>query len=78
MKSQKEKLYELLKDGFPHRTDEIMEKVYGNDHCGLARVGARIWDLKNAGHAIIGYKDADHPSLYFYRLQPKIEQMRLI
>lgn len=45
--SQKDKLCNLLEDGKPHRTDEIMRVCYGGEHLGLARVGARIWDLKN-------------------------------
>lgn len=29
-----------------------MQVVYGNEHLGLARVGARIYDLKQEGHNI--------------------------
>ncbi|HVB33738.1 MAG TPA: hypothetical protein VNJ52_05110 [Patescibacteria group bacterium] len=53
--SQTARLYELLKDGRPHRTDEIVKAVYPSSnicfHCGrgdfksLARVGGRINDL---------------------------------
>lgn len=69
MKSQTEKLYELLSDGLPHRTDEIMEKVYGSDHLGLARCGARIYDLKKKyGVEITGRKDTVNPSLYWYQM----------
>ncbi len=77
MKSQSSKLFELLKDGLPHRTDEILEKVYGNNHCGLARVGARIWDLKNFGHNIIGWKDKNNRALYFYQLKRELKQLSL-
>lgn len=66
--SQANRLLQLLADGKVHRTDEILEKVYGGSHLGIARVGARIWDLKSRGHKIIGWKDPDHPSLYFYQL----------
>lgn len=69
MKSQTDKLYNLLKDGESHRTDEIMKKVYGNDHLGLARVGARIYDIKvKYGVRINGWKDENKPSLYWYQL----------
>ena len=69
--TQAQKLLELLKDGKPHRTDEIMAKVYGNEHLGLVRVGARIWDLKQKGNVIHGWHDAKRPTLYFYQLIPK-------
>lgn len=45
-----------------------MEKVYGGSHLGLARVGARIFDLKAQGHTIEGKKDADNPAIYWYQL----------
>lgn len=67
--TQKQRLLELLKDYKPHRTDEIMEKVYGGSHCGLARVGARIWDLKQDGKEISGRKDPDNHALYWYQLK---------
>lgn len=66
--SQKQLLKELLSDGKPHRTDEIMDKVYGGSHLGLARVGARIWDLKKDGCQITGWKDPDNPALYWYQM----------
>ncbi len=45
--SQVEKLFEILKDGKPHRTDEILKKVYGNSKLGIARIAARTYDVKN-------------------------------
>ena len=44
--TQTERLYELLKEGKPHRTDEILLKVYGSAHNGIARISARVADLK--------------------------------
>jgi hypothetical protein len=67
--SQNDRLYALLKDGEPHRTDEILEKVYGNDHLALARVGARIYDIKKKHRVEVkGWKDAKRPALYWYQL----------
>jgi hypothetical protein len=40
-KSQTQRLYEPPLDGKSHRTDEIVEKVYGQG-LSLSRVGARI------------------------------------
>lgn len=44
--SQTEKLYTLLLSGEWVTTVQIMELVYGGSHLGLARVGARIFDIK--------------------------------
>lgn len=72
--SQTDILYNLLKDEQPHSTVEIMAKVYGGSHLGLARAGARVWDIKNNvdkyGLIIIeGWKDKDNPSVYWYQLK---------
>jgi hypothetical protein len=66
--TQAERLLQLLKDGLPHRTDEILREVYGSEHLGIARIGARIADLKKLGHHIIGYHDPENSRLYIYKL----------
>lgn len=66
--SQTNKLLELLEDGAEHSTPEILEKVYGDEHLGLARVSARILDLRKKGHYITGRKDKDNKSIYWYQL----------
>ena len=66
--SQANLLFNLLLDRNWHRTDEILEKVYGFDHVGIARVGARIADLKRKGCVIYGKPDKMKHSLYWYRL----------
>src|ERR1035438_863416 len=43
--SQTDRLYTLLSDGKPHRTDEIVQKIYSGG--ALARLGGRINDLAN-------------------------------
>jgi hypothetical protein len=64
--SQTERLYELLKDGAAHRTDEIVDKIYGHE-LSLARVGARVWDVKKRyGVKIDGHHDLENPKLYWY------------
>ena len=66
--TQTERHHELLKDGQPHRTDEIVEKVYGPG-MSLARVGARQYDVeKKYGVEIAGWHDAQNPKLYLYRM----------
>jgi hypothetical protein len=70
----------LIKDGQPHRTDSIVKAVYGEgiicEHCGrgdnkaLARVGARVWDVKKRyGVKIDGCKDKRNPKLYCYQME---------
>jgi hypothetical protein len=72
-RTQKQKLLEVLKDGAWHPTTEILGKVYGLDHSGIARIGARIHDLKEDGHRIESEKLKD--SVWQYRL---VEQSVLV
>lgn len=67
--SQAERLLKFLSDGEPHSTVEILEQVYGGSHLGIARVGARIWDLKARGHDITGWKDPTNPAVYVYQMK---------
>jgi hypothetical protein len=66
--SQVNKLYDLLYDGLPHRSDEILSVVYGSEHLGLARIASRIYDLKKKGLIIRSYPDPDKRSLTWYQL----------
>jgi hypothetical protein len=74
--SQAELLYKLLADGLAHRTDQIQALVYGGNHLGLARVGARIWDIKKKHNVEIkGWKDKENPSLYWYQIVLKFPEL---
>lgn len=71
--SQADLLFNLLRDEQPHDTREIMAKVYGNDHLGLARVGARVWDVKNKPEKygdveFKGWHDKENASIYWYQM----------
>ena len=79
-KSQAERLWEVLRDGRPHRTDEILTRVYGSEHAGIARIGARISDVKRNHHVEIkGYKDKQIPSLYWYHAQvPEVLRVQTV
>lgn len=69
-KSQTDKLYDLLSDYKPHRTDQICNLVYGAGHLGLARVGARVFDVrKKYGVQIKGWHDSEYPTLYWYQME---------
>ena len=49
-----------------------MARVYGGDHLGLARIGARIYDLKGKGCDIRSWRDLDQPTLWWYQMaKPK-------
>lgn len=67
--SQKDSLFLLLNDGEPHSTVEILEVVYGGSHLGLARVGARVYDLRREGYEIEGWKDKQNPTIYWYQMK---------
>ena len=68
--TQTDRLIAVLSDLAPHRTDEIVEKVYGPG-CSLARVAARVYNVKRKvapGWTVKGWKDAQKPTLYWYQL----------
>jgi len=73
--SQTKLIYDLLLEGRPVRTDEIVSRVYSGG--SLARVGARIYDIqKKYGVKINGWHDKDNPKLYWYQLEElRIEDM---
>ena len=71
--SQSTRLLKLLLDGNPHSTVEIMHSVYGGEHLGLSRVGARIYDLREKGYSIRGWKDRLKPTVYWYCLSGSSE-----
>lgn len=67
--AQTKRLYELLLDGKPHRTDEICREVYGDEHLGVARIGARIWDIKKKYcMAIKSWRDEVKKTLWWYQI----------
>ena len=69
--SQSKRLLALLSDQQWHSTVEIMERVYGGSHLGIARIGARVFDLRAKGHQIEGKKHPENPAIYLYRLVPE-------
>ena len=67
--SQVDRLYNLLSDGRPHSTVEILEEVYGGDHLGLARVAARIYDVKKKYHVNIKcWSDSERRTMSWYQI----------
>ena len=71
--SQRTKVLNVLLDYLPHSTYEITEKVFGTvdvTKIGQWRLGARIADLKEDGHTIIGEwgKDSRERRVYYYQL----------
>ena len=73
-KTQCEKLLMLLSDNKPHSTVEIMRRVYGGMHLGLARPAARVYDLKKKYNVEITCKR--HPkikSIYYYTMTTPLD-----
>ncbi len=67
--SQADRLLKLLSDGQPHSTIEILARVYGTGHSGVARIGARIADLKARGYDIPdAVRDKENPTVFWYRM----------
>ena len=63
--SQLERLHELMSDGRPHSTYEIVEKVYDMDTTTIARVGARIYDMKRRFNAIVdSWQDKENRKMW--------------
>lgn len=72
-RSQVDRLWALLKDMKPHRTDEIVRLVYGPGH-PLSRVGARIYDLRRrlpADMDVKSWPDQADRTLWWYQATAK-------
>ena len=68
--SQAAVLLNLLSDYEKHSTPEILEKVYGGSHLGIARIGARIFDIKKKyGYEIDCFRDKEKDTVYYYQLK---------
>jgi hypothetical protein len=60
--TQTARLLQLLKNYKPHNTVEILREVYGSEHLGIARIGARIADLYVREKKTITLMDAPRKS----------------
>ena len=67
--SQSQRILLLLQDGAIHDVPQILRKCYGMYTASSARVGARIYDLKEQGHDIKSYHIKG--STWAYQLIPK-------
>ncbi len=69
--AQLKRLRDFLSDGRPHDTPSIMREVYGDEHLGIARVGARIHDLRHKhGLTIRAWRDETRRTVTWYQLIP--------
>lgn len=75
--SQTDKLYRLLSDYEWHLTPEILEKVYGASHLGIARISARILDVKRK-YVVDIESESVHGSLWKYRLKMPLDKRQLL
>lgn len=66
----------MLQDNKPHSTIDICKEVYGDEHLGLARVGARIWDLKKKYRLNIeSWRDPKIKTIWWYQLALRGRQL---
>ena len=65
-KSQTDQLFDLLRDGEPHSTLEILSVVYGVEFRGIARIASRVNDLKKRGYIVWGFKK---DGIYHYQME---------
>ena len=66
--SQAERIRQVLSDGQAHSTVEILQRVYGPSHSGIARIASRITDLRAEGFTITSWKDKQNPTIWFYQM----------
>lgn len=67
--TQTEKLFHLLRDQKPYRTDKILSQVYGSEHLGIARIAARIYDMKQQYNVEVDcWKDKKTKTLFWYQI----------
>lgn len=71
--TQTEKLIAVLSDLAPHRSDRLVDAVYGPG-CALARLAARAHNAKaklSPNWTIRVYKAPENPKLHYYQIVPK-------
>lgn len=70
--SQADRLLKELQDGQPHSSIELVKAVYDSTGPSIARLGARIWDLRSKGHPIKSWKDPERHTIQWYQLERKM------
>ena len=68
--SQESRLLELLKDGKPHSTNEIVRVVYGLRYPATHRIAARINSRRERLIKIDSWLDKQDHALLWYQLLP--------
>ena len=68
--TQKARIMWVLADNQWHTTLEIRERAYGDDHLSMARIAARMFELKKAGHQIESRRKQG--TVWEYRLISKV------
>ncbi len=73
-KSQLEKMWDLMRDGNPHSTYQIVAEVYDMSTTTIARVASRVFDMKKKyGVDINSWPDKDNPKMWWYQVVIKKE-----
>jgi hypothetical protein len=70
--SYRQQIYEILKDGKPHRSDEITRALFGSDktdRTGLFNLHGRVSELRKQGYNIPpAWRDRENPKLSWYQM----------
>lgn len=82
--SQVDKLLELLSDGQPHPTTEILRVVYNlsGEEKGIARIASRVTDLRDRGYVIESRRGLKNKTVWWYKLmsvpEKKAERRKIV
>lgn len=76
--SQAKRLYDLLFDGCWHETPEILRIVYGSEHLGIARISARVHDIKKYSDVeAVESEPTERETVWKYRMVRKIKPVQM-
>lgn len=69
--SQVQRLLMVLLDGQPHSSFDLLKEVYEASGPTVARLGARVADIKGMGYDIDSWQDKTNKKMWWYQLKSK-------
>lgn len=71
-------ILEILSDGKPHSTFELVRRAYKQNYASCARVGAIIFELKTRyGKIFVAAHSEKNPTKYWYCIVPDVRKTTL-
>lgn len=68
--SQTDDLYEILKDGKPHASFDLVRAIYHQNSPTIARLSARIYDIsKRYDVRIRSWRDKENETMWWYQIE---------